>query len=359
MPTDSLPPEVHRVLSRLADGTRIYYFYLRGRRGSRFYKSAARLPRDRDFYEAYSAALEAAAPKSSGYTTERLVDDYLSSPDYVKLAQRTKADYRKWLDRFAAEFGVDPVAMFSEWESLELIEDWRDQWKTSPKQFDYAGTVVTILLNWAQRRGRLERHHCNFKKMYKANRAHIVWTGDHVEKFLAVAPENIQRVLIAALETGLRPGDLVQLRRFDVETTEGGNRRLRVRTNKRGRFAHIPVTPAMAEIIDSAPPGQEYILTNPSGKPWTERYVSQRLSFWKNKAGLTEEALGYSLHMHDCRGTATTKLLQVGADANELASVFGWDLRYATQMIETYAVIGTDQTDKILDLVARAEKNAK
>ena len=175
----------------------------------------------------------------------------------------------------------------------------------------------------------------------------------------AAAPENIQRVLIAALETGLRPGDLVQLRRFDVETTDGGNRRLRVRTNKRKRFAHIPVTAAMAEIIDTALPGQEYILTNPRGKPWTERYVSQRLSFWKNKAGLTDEALGYSLHMHDCRGTATTKLLQAGADANELASVFGWDFRYATQMIETYAVVGADQTDKILDLVARAEKNAK
>ncbi|MEO0388386.1 MAG: hypothetical protein AAF281_12785 [Pseudomonadota bacterium] len=82
------------------------------------------------------------------------------------------------------------------------------------------------------------------------------------------------------------------------------------------------------------------------------------LSHWKNKAGLTEEALGYSLHMHDCRGTATTKLMEAGADAFELATVFGWDLRYATRMIEIYAVVGGDKTDKILQLVQQAEKNA-
>ena len=114
----------------------------------------------------------------------------------------------------------------------------------------------------------------------------------------------------------------------------------------------------MAKIIDTMLEGQEYVLTNPSGKPWSERYVSQRLSYWKNSAGLTEEALGYSLHMHDCRGTATTKLLEAGADAVQLATVFGWNLRYATQMIEIYAVVGSDKTDKILELVAAAEKNA-
>lgn len=62
--------------------------------------------------------------------------------------------------------------------------------------------------------------------------------------------------------------------------------------------------------------------------------------------------------MHDCRGTATTKLLEAGTDAYQLATAFGWNLRYATQMIEIYAVVGGDKTDKILELVAKAEKNA-
>lgn len=199
----------------------------------------------------------------------------------------------------------------------------------------------------------------SFEKVYRADRAHITWRPEFVEKFLSVAPEHIGRVLIAAVETGLRPADLVNLRRFNVETLASGNRRLRIPTEKRGEFAHIPVTAAMAEILDSAPEGQEYILTNPSGKPWTARYASQRISHWKNEAGLTKEALGYSLHMHDCRGTATTKLLEAGADAIQLATVFGWNLRYGTQMVEVYAVVGDDKTDKTLALVQKDEKNAK
>ena len=83
------------------------------------------------------------------------------------------------------------------------------------------------------------------------------------------------------------------------------------------------------------------------------------MSAFKNELGLTEEALGFSLHLHDCRGTATTRLLEAGADAIQLATVFGWNLRYATQMVEIYAIVGGDKTDKILELVAKAEENAR
>lgn len=248
--------------------------------------------------------------------------------------------------------------MFQEWESKIEVNEWRDRWKDSPKQFDYAGTVVTMLMNWAVGKGRIRHHHCSFEKVYKADRAHITWTQEFIDRFLRAAPENVGRVLIAATETGLRPADLVKLRRFDVQSLNSGNHRLRIATNKRGVYAHIPITPEMAQIIDAVPEGQEYLLVNASGKPWTERYSSQRISHWKNKAGLTEAALGYSLHMHDCRGTATTRLLEAGADAIQLATEFGWNLRYATQIVEVYSVVGSDKTDKILELVAKAEKNA-
>lgn len=357
MPKDSLPPEVHRVKAKLAARTTMYYFSLRGRKGTGFYRSSQKLPREKEFHTAYVVALQTAAPKKSETLTSTLVDDYLSSPRYLRLASRTQEDYRLWLDRFVFEFGQDPVAIFEEWESLGEVNEWRDRWKNSPKQYDYAGTVTTILLNWGVKQGRIRRHHCSFEKVYKADRAHITWTQDFINTFLSVAPDNIGRVLIAATETGLRPADLVKLRRFDVETLSSGNRRLRIMTKKRGIFAHIPVTPKLAEVIDTVPKEQEYLMVNASGKPWTERYASQRLSHWKNKAGLTEERLGYSLHMHDCRGTATTRLLEAGADAIQLATVFGWNLRYATQMIEVYAVVGSDKTDKILELVAKAEKN--
>ncbi len=71
------------------------------------------------------------------------------------------------MNRFREEFGVDPAAMFEEWESLGEVNDWRNSWKHSPKQYDYAGTVVTILMNWGVKEGKLRRHHCSFDKVYK------------------------------------------------------------------------------------------------------------------------------------------------------------------------------------------------
>ena len=165
MPSDNLPPETHRVRVKLADGSRIYYFSLRGWKGTGFYKSKDRLPHEAGFFTAYAAAMEAAKPKALGYLIYNLVDDYISSPRFQKLGQRTKGDYRKWLDRFSDEFGVDPVAMFCEWESLGQVNEWRDQWGHSPRQYDYAGTVVTILLNWAKKYGKLREHHCSFDKI--------------------------------------------------------------------------------------------------------------------------------------------------------------------------------------------------
>ncbi len=114
MPSDSLPREVHRVKARLANGSVNYYSSLRGRKGTGFYKSVSRHPREREFLAAYVAAMDAASPKTSGYLTEHLVDDFIRSPRFTRLKSRTQRDYRLWLDRFSAEFGEDPATMFEE-----------------------------------------------------------------------------------------------------------------------------------------------------------------------------------------------------------------------------------------------------
>lgn len=85
MPNDNLPPDVHRVKSSLANGSVIHYFSLRGRKGSGFYKSEKRLPRDREFYDAYAAKTKEMMPKASGLLTEDLIESYYRSAAYIRL----------------------------------------------------------------------------------------------------------------------------------------------------------------------------------------------------------------------------------------------------------------------------------
>lgn len=350
-----LPKGVHRVKRVTAAGAVRWHFYA-WRGGPKFWTGENRHPAEPEFFAALGAAT--ARPKPDTYKTPQMVDDFLSSAEMPKGA-RTREDYRLWALRFAEAFKDDPAKMFEEPEARGEVNDWRAQWKHSPRQYDYAGTVVTRILNWAWKdAGKLRMHYCGeFTKVYEVDRSEIVWTPAQQEAVLAVAPEWVQRILIAACETGLRPGDLVKLNRGQIEVTPGG-RRIRVRTNKRKRTATIPVTPAMAAVLDATPDDRLMILTNASGGPLKGRHANEMLGYYGDKAGLTEEALGYSLRLQDCRGTAATRLLNAGLSLAEIASHMGWSVRYAAAVIEHYARVSPDETDAILVKLAVAKGGA-
>jgi len=346
-----LPDNVHRVRAKLKGGVRFYFYAWRG--GPRFWTGPERHPTAPAFFAALAAAV--ATPKPAEYTTAQMVDDFLSSAELPKGA-RTREDYRLWALRFAAEFGADPAQMFEEPASRGEVSDWRKRWEHSPRQYDYAGTVVTRILNWAWKdAGKIRQHHCQgFRKVYKAERAEIVWTPEHRERVCAIAPAWVARVLTAGCETGLRPADLVALTPGQIEATTSG-RRIRVRTKKRKRTAHIPVTPAMAALLDATPEGQSLVLVNPKGGPLSARAAAEGLRYWRDKAGLTPEALGFDLRLQDTRGTAATRLLNSGLSLGEIAACMGWSVRYAAAVIEHYAMVSPDETDAILVKLERAK----
>lgn len=345
-----LPAEINRVRAKLADGTVRYYFYLRGRKAARFWTDAQPNPTDPAFFAAYVAEMEKGRPKV-GHLVPGMVDAYLSSAEFKAKSPRTQDDYRKWALRFAAEFKDDPVAIFEEPASRGEVNEWRQQWAHSAKQFDYAGTVVTLVLNWARDAGKIAEHHCDrLPKAYKADRAEVVWTEADLATFTALAPEWVSRILLAACETGLRPGDLIKLSRAHIEDTPGG-RRLRIKTNKRGRVAHIPVLPRMAAILDATPKDRLLILTNAKGQPLTEHRASEGVRQWRDKAKLSD-----TLRLQDARGTAATRLLNAGLSLAQIASFMGWGLRHAQNVIEHYARLAPGESDRILEALTAAKR---
>lgn len=281
--------------------------------------------------------------------TFQMVDEFLTSTAMPK-AERSRQDLRKWALRFAEEFRNDPAVIFEERGSRGEINKWRTNWKHSPKQHDAAGTHAVRVLNWAVEEGKLAEHHCHrLHRLYSVDRSEIVWTPADRESLDATAPEWVRRILCAACETGLRPGDLIKLTIGHIEATPQG-RRLRIRTNKRQRLAHIPVTPDLARIIDTTPKGQVLILTNASGNPLTEHRASEGVRQWRDKAGLSTD-----LRLYDARGTAATRLLNEGLTLAEIANWMGWSVRYAANVIEHYARVSPDESDAVLVKLAKAK----
>lgn len=341
--------KIHRVKRKLSDGTfRRHHYAWRG--GPKFWSSDSGIAENSPAYVA--ALVEATTIQNpDGKTVPEMVDAFIDSPEFQHgLAARTQADYRKWALRFAKEFADDPASIFEEPDSRTEVNNWRKAWSHSPKQYDYAGTVVARVLNWARDERIIREHHCDrFKKLYEADRSEIVWSPSDVDTFNATAPAWVRRILTAALETGLRPGDLIRLSRNHIEPTPEG-RRIRIKTNKKGRTATIPLTPAMAALVDATPRGQLLILLSERGKPLTEHRASEGVRQWRDKAGLSSE-----LRLQDARGTAATRLLRAGCSLGQIASNMAWSLRYAGAVIERYAAVSPDESDEILTLLSVAK----
>ncbi len=343
----AFPKGVHRVRRKLASGRSRFHFYA-WRGGPKFWVDDIAVPNDPDFHLAFAEAM--ARPKPASLMTPKMVDLFLSSAARAK-SKRSLADQRKWLLRFAAYFHDAPAIIFEERASRGEVNKWRAEWKHSPKQHDMAGTHAARVLNWAVEEGHLSEHHCHkLPRLYTVDRSEVVWTPSDREAINSRAPEWVRRVLCVACETGLRPGDLIKLTRTAVEQTPHG-RRLRVRTNKRGRIAHIPITPTLAEVIDATPKDQLLILTNASGGQLTEHRASEGLRQWRDKAGLSSD-----LRLQDCRGTAATRLLNAGLSLSEIANHMGWSLRHAANVIEHYAQVSPAETDKVLSKLAQAKQ---
>ncbi|WP_269800941.1 tyrosine-type recombinase/integrase [Albibacillus kandeliae] len=135
-----------------------------------------------------------------------------------------------------------------------------------------------------------------------------------------------------------------------VEETPRGSR-LRVRTNKRKRLAHIPITPALAEVIDNMPVGRLLILTNASGNWLTPHRASEAVRQWRDKARLSDE-----FRLYDARGTAATRLLNAGLELAHMAKHMGWSVLYAANVIKHYARVSADETDAVLVKLAQARR---
>lgn len=282
--------------------------------------------------------------------TPDLVDLFLSSAARAR-SPRSFADQRRWLQRFAAYFHNASARIFEDRRSRGEVNRWRAQWKHSPKQHDMAGVHAVRVLNWAVEEGHLSEHHCHMlPRLYNVDRSEVVWTPSDCEAIYSGAPDWVCRILRVACETGLRPGDLIKLARTAVEQTPHG-RRLRVRTSKRGRVAHIPITPDLAKVIDATPKDRLLILTNASGGPLTEHRASEGLRQWRDKVGLSRE-----LRLQDCRGTAATRLLNAGLSLSEIATHMGWSLRHASNVIEHYAQVSPAETDAVLDKLAKEKR---
>lgn len=347
---------INKVRKRLSDGSVIEMHYAwRGKGAPCFWRSDSKVAIGS---AEYVSALAEAAPKGRDARGKfrEVILGFMASQEFASLAPRTRSDMETSIGHpkngIDAKFGGAPIRAFDDPRIRKQVLDWRDS--IGGKVGDDRVRHLQRIVGWALDRGMLLQHRLmGIKSTYKSSRAEVFWLPADIEAFVAGAPHHVGRILIAATETGLRPGDLAKLTREQIHPTPNG-RRIVVWTSKgkaKRRVASIPVTPRMADLIDSTPTGHSHIITNKGGRPYQhENYLGDAVSTWRDKLKLRTD-----LRLYDARGTAATRLFQAGAELREIATHMGWSIKHASEVIERYVALSPDMTDELAKKIRKSE----
>lgn len=348
---------IHRVRKRLAGGgTAEYHYAWRG--GLRFWDNSMPFGiHSIEYVEAHKAAT-AIRIETAG-TFSEVIEEFLGSREFAGLSERTRKDHRTNIVRnggIEAEFGRAPTSAFGDSRIRTEILRWRDR-HTAGTGDNMMATMQRII-SFAHKRNILTEHHLlNLEKRAKSNRAGIIWTQGEIDVFIAGAPRFASRILVAAVETGFRPGDLQVLSRRHFEKTRSANGRIVVPTKKSNgqNFATVPVTNRMAALVAELPADQDRILLTGEGIPFgTTGNLGRTVSEWRDTLGIRRE-----LKLYDARGTAVTRLVRAGCTLTEMAAHMGWGFQHASAMVEKYARLDPDMTDGILEKTDMFESRQK
>jgi integrase len=317
---------VYRVRSK----DRTYYYAWKGRGAPRL-KSK---PGSAEFVRELNEAL---ATRRTGDKTkiDGLVIAYRASDAYLDLADSTKRNWTRWLDRIRAHFGKLSIRQFDRPTIRTDIKQWRSKWKDQPRNADYAIQVLSALLSFAASDGKLGSNPCKeIDKLYDSDRSDIIWTDADLEKLREHASTEVFRAAKLASLTGLRQGDVLTLRWDQIGDLmierETNKSRSKKRKWKKPKVAVIPLYGELREFLTSCPRTATTVLTTSRGTPWEGWGTGWNEAM--RESGLSER----NLHFHDLRGTAATKFYAADIPERHIAVMLGWSEEHVRSIITKY-----------------------
>lgn len=260
-----------------------------------------------------------------------VIADYKASKDYKKLAQSTRKEWGKWLDRIALHFGELRTAQFDRPEKIRpVIRRWRAQWAETPRTADYAMQVLSRVCAHAVELGKIAGNPCEgVKRLYSNDRSEIIWTDADLAQITRTCSKEIGHAVELAGHTGLRLSDLLR-----VSWSHVGEDAIVLTTGKsrHRREAIIPLYDALRDVLARIPKRSTTILTSSKRRPWTADGFGSSFNKAKIDAGMAE----MDLHFNDLRGTAATKFYIAGFSMREIAETLAWEEDSVEKIIRRY-----------------------
>lgn len=300
-------PHIHAVKKRLADGRVQTYYYHRLTR-----KRIHGQPGTPEFLESYRQAASDDGPPRD--TLAGIIHDFVRSPEFSRLAPRTRNDYHQHMADLEGAFGDAPLQALEDRRFRALALKERDRIaQASAKRADYWWAVLRRVLSWAVDRGLLQSNVCRGGgKLYTPDRRDRIWSPEQIAALMEVASAEMRLAVLLALYTAQRQGDILALR-----WSAWDGRRIELTQQKTGQHVIIPAVAPLRTALEAAPRRAITIITNPSGRPWPVNSFRSAFAKTRQRASIT------GLTFHDLRGTCLTWLAQAGCTQAEIAAISG------------------------------------
>ena len=305
-----------RYVDRFKDRHGHWRFYFRKGKGVRV--ALPERPGTPAFMLAYQKALEnipqkrASRSRGEPGTFNRLVQDYFSSADFLRLADKTRRAYRSIIERFVREENIGHRLVSQ--MTRQHVQGMVAKRAATPAAANDVLKKMKILVHFAIDNGWRKDDPTLRIKKFAGGEFHT-WTDEEIatyeRRWAAGTRERTAFALL--LYTGQRASDVKAMSWQDVE-----NAAIRVVQGKTGAKLWLPLHPELARILEAWPKTAVVMLTTSFGKPFTSKGFSNYMAARIAEAGLPERCV-----THGLRKAAARRLAEAGCSANEIAAITG------------------------------------
>src|SRR4029077_16318925 len=232
-----------------------------------------------------------------------LVDDYLEA---TKLLKRSHSHDVQRARRIKAVFGTQAA----ESETIQSVEDFKLALAAEHSEPTANGylKLLKVAHNRARRHGWVTRNPAGAVSLSTEHNARSrCLSAEEETRLLGVLPEWLRPLVIVALHTGMRKGELLGMRWSDVDWTTNSTR---LPLDKAGTGRNVALNSVAREALQSIKRDRTvmagWVFPSPEGKRFTnlERY-------WRPALAVAQIP---DFRFHDLRHTFASRLTMAGVD---------------------------------------------
>ena len=188
--------------------------------------------------------------------------------------------------------------------------------RRSPATVNYHLSILSKIFSLAADAGLVEANPSFRVKKLKLNnqRVRVLSTNEEEGLFSALGDnELVKNIVMVALHTGMRRGEIFNLKWFDVDFNRG---LIQIQKSKTNKKRIVPVNKTVRSMLEKLKRKSEYVFPSPK--------TGGKLTEIKRSFGRAVKTAGISdFRFHDLRHTAATRMADAGADAFTLATILG------------------------------------